>query len=641
MSGVFGIVDFAALRVEPEAFRQLAESAMYRAPAGIGYRFLGVAGLAYLARRPEDGGLAQPLFDQRQQVCVLFDGRLDNRPELAARLAPAGRADAPDADAVDASDAALLLAAYLEWGEACTDHLLGDFALAVWDARRHLLLCAVDPLGIKPLHYARVGSLVCFGSDAMQVLAHPAVPDDYNEREIAAYLADQCEDPERSFFAAVRKLAPGQRLLATPGGMRVERYWSPNLAEIRYSRDEDYAAHFHDILQRSVTDRLRGAGSFVGVAMSGGLDSTAVAALAQRSSGVGVRAYTFAFSRLSECDERSYSRAMTEELGLEIECLDTESLWALESRGALPISSDTPFLGWRSCYEEIYRRMAERGSRVLLTGHGGDDLLRGSALIYAERLGRGDLGAISEVVRCARRQGGSIPPALYRYFGRPRLPSRVDSLLRSAFGRRKEPLLPALVHSDFLRKVDLAGRTEMLRAPNLFASRARQDFYANLVGSPWYWRLANWHERSSTLTGVEVRHPFLDRRLFEYVLAIPGEQLFRLDTCKSLLRRSVTGILPDRIRLREGRTRFLALLDFALKERARGEIQELFREPRSAALGVLDGEALRAAWTSFLDGKSQELMRDLWYAITLEVWLRRCEELKSRRPGALAKWAAA
>ncbi len=88
MSGVFGIVDFATLRVEPEAFRRLAESAMYRAPAGIGYRFLGEAGLAYLARHPEEDGWAQPLLDRRQQVCVLFDGRLDNRPELIARLVP-------------------------------------------------------------------------------------------------------------------------------------------------------------------------------------------------------------------------------------------------------------------------------------------------------------------------------------------------------------------------------------------------------------------------------------------------------------------------------------------------------------------------------------------------------------------------
>jgi asparagine synthase (glutamine-hydrolysing) len=633
MSGVFGIVDFAALRVEPGAFRQLAESAAYRAPAGIGYRFLGEAGLAYLALHPEEGGLEQPLLDHRRRVCVLFDGRLDNRLDLIARLDPLGGSAA--------SDARLLLAAYLEWGVECTDHLLGDFAFSVWDADRHSLLCAVDPLGLKPLHYARMGSLVCFASDAVQVLAHPAVPDGYNESEIAAYLANQCEDPERSFFASVHKLAPGQRLIAAPEGMRVERYWSPSPGEIRYSRDEDYAAHFLEILQRSVTDRLRNAGSFVGIAMSGGLDSTSVAALAQRSPGAKARAYTFSFNRLAGCDERSYSRAMTEELGLEVECLDTERLWALESQGTLPVSSDTPFIGWRSCYEEIYRRMASRGCRVLLTGHGGDDLLRGSALTYAERLGRGDLSAVSEVVRYARKQNAPLLPVLYRYFGRPHLPAKADSLLRAVSGRRKEPLLPALVHSDFARRVDLAGRAEMLRPPHRFASPARQDLYANLVGSPWYWRFANWHERSSTLNGVEVRHPFLDQRLFEYVLAIPGERLFRLDTCKPLLRRALAGILPDRVRSRESKTKFVDFLDFGLKVKARDEVQELLREPRSADLGILDGDVLRTAWAGFLDGGSHDLRRALWYAITLEIWLRRGETIKGRRPGAFLKGAAA
>jgi asparagine synthase (glutamine-hydrolysing) len=633
MSGVFGIVDFAVPQVEPEAFRQLVESATYRAPAGIGYRFLGEGGLAYLARNPAENGSEQPLLDRHQQVCILFDGRLDNRPELISRLAPAG--------GVEASDASLLLEAYGEWGEACTDHLLGDFAFAVWDAARHLLFCAVDPLGIKPLHYARVGSLVCFASDAVQVLAHPAVPDGYNEQEIAAYLANQCEDPERSFFTAIRKLAPGQRLLATAEGMRAERYWSPRPAEIRYSRDEDYAAHFLDIFQRSVTDRLRGAGSFAGIAMSGGLDSTSVAALAQRSPSVRVRAYSFVFDRFAECDERSYSRAMTEELGLDVEPVEAEILWSLESQGVVPVSADMPFTGWRTCYEQIFRRMAAGGSRVLLTGHGGDGLFRGSSMTYAERLRRGDLGAVREVARHAMRLGEPLPRVFYRYFGRPHLPAGADRLLRSAFGRRPEPFLPSWVRPDFAHRVDLAGRQRILQPRNLFASRARQEFYSNLVGIPWYRRLANWHERSAAVSGIEMRHPFLDRRLFEYVLAIPGEQLFRLDSSKALLRQSMAGIIPEKIRLRKGKTRFIPFLDFGLQVRARGEIEELLRAPRSADLGILDGDALRTAYAGFLDGESHNLRGALWYTITLEIWLRRCEATKGRGLEARAKRAAA
>ncbi|MFL6258779.1 MAG: asparagine synthetase B family protein [Thermoanaerobaculia bacterium] len=619
MSGLFGVVDFAAPRVEPEGFRRLAELGSYRAPGGITCHFLGNAGLAYLALREGD----RPLHDPQRQICVLLDGRLDNRPELLARLSPARGAEA--------SDAELLLAAYLEWDETCTDRLLGDFALAVWDARRRRLLCAVDPLGIKPLHYAQVGSLVCFASDAVQVLHHPAVPDSYNEVEIAAYLGRQCEDPGRSFFSAIHKLAPAHRLVLENGRQRLERYWFPSPREIRYSRDEDYTAHFLEILRQAVTDRVRDAGSFVGIAMSGGLDSTSVAALAQRAPGARVQAYSFVFDQLPECDERSYSREMTGELGLAVETVGAESLWSLESQAAVLFSPDTPFVGWRTCYQEILRRMAARGSRVMLMGHGGDDLLRGSSLVYAERLRRGDLTAVGEVVRHARRQGDSVLRAFYRQFARPHLPAGADRLLRAALGKREDSL-PAWMDPGFARRTRPASRPS---GPRSFAGSARREVYRNLVGSPWYWRLANWHDRTSAAFGIEVRHPFLDRRLFEYVLAIPGEQLFRLDVTKSLLRRSMREILPERIRSRQGKTRFTPFLDSVLRERAAGEITELLRSPRAVDLEVFDRDRLQSAYLDFLGGR-EESRRALWYAITLEIWLRRCEVIRksSRRvPG--------
>lgn len=609
MSGLFGTVDFATLRIEPEEFQKIVESASYRAPGGIGYRFLGQAGLAHLALHSGAGGLEQPLVDPRSQVCLVLDGRLDNRSELIAQLEPA--------EGAATSDAGLLLAAYLEWGVACADHLLGDFAFAAWDAGRRRLLCAVDPLGIKPLHYAQVGSLVCFASDAVQVLQHPAVPDGYNEVEIAAYLASQFENPEQSFFAAVRKLAPGHRLIAENGRLRVERYWSPAPGEIRYSRDEDYAAHFHEIFQHAVTDRLRDGGSFVGIAMSGGLDSTSVAALAHRSLGSRANAYTFAFDRLPECDERSYSRVMAEELGLAVEPVEVERLWSLESQVALPYSPDTPFTGWRTCFEEIFRWMTAGGSRVLLMGHGGDDLLQGSPLIYAERLRRGDWGAVQEVVHHARSVGRPVSRSLYRYFGRPHLPAFARRFLASARGRR-EGSLPAWVAPDFIRRTRLTERPGG-RSGKAFAIPSQREIYESLVEIPWYWRVANWHDRNAAAFGIEVRQPFLDRRLFEYVLAIPGEQLFRLSCYKNLLRRSMSGILPERIRLRADKTRFTSFLDFVLFKKAAGEILELLKAPRSADLGILDGDQLRSAYLGLTSGgrEGEASRRAVWYAITL------------------------
>ncbi|HEV7503795.1 MAG TPA: asparagine synthase-related protein [Thermoanaerobaculia bacterium] len=616
MSGICGMVDFAAPRIDPENLRNMAESSSYRAPGGIGYLFLNEAGLAFQAlQAPAAGaGLDQPLLEPRHQVCLVMDGRLDNRSDLVDWLGPA--------EGTAASDAGLLLAAYLEWGVECTDHLLGDFAFAVWDAPRKRLFCAVDPLGIKPFHYARAGSLLCFASDAVQVLRHPEVPAGYDEGEIAAYLECQAEDPERSFFAAIHKLGPARRLIVENGNLHVERYWSPDPAEIRYPRDEDYEDRFRELFQRSVADRLRGCGKLVGISMSGGLDSTSVAACAQRVPGSSVRAYTYVFDRLAECDEQSYSRAVTEELGLEVEPVAVEALWKMESQNELPLSADTPFTGWRSCTAEIFRRMARAGSRVLLTGHGGDDLMRGSSLVYAERLRRGDLGAVREVLRHARSQRSSGVRSLYRHFGRPHLSAGAERGLRRALGIGQEELSQPWLDPDFARRARRAGRRQPAGAG---ASPSRQAIHAKLVGTPWYWRLANWHDRNSASFGIEVRHPFLDRRLVEYVLALPGEQLFRLGSSKNLLRRAMRGILPERIRLRADKTRFTSFIDFVLLERSAGEIVELLREPRSANLGILDGDALRSAYLSLVHGGLDAPRRAVWYAINLEIWLRRCE----------------
>lgn len=634
MSGIMGVVDFGAPRIDPVDLRSMAELSSYRAPGGTGYLFLNEAGLAFQAlQAPAPGaGLDQPLLEPRHQVCLVIDGRLDNRSDLIGRLGPA--------DGQATSDAALLLAAYLEWGVECTGHLLGDFAFAIWDASRRQLLCAVDALGIKPLHYAQVGSLLCFASDAIQVLLHPAVPDDYNEQEIAAYLASQAEDPQRSFFGAIHKLAPGHRLIVKSDTLRAERYWMPCPCEIRYSKDEDYAAHFFEIFQRAVTDRLRDAGAFAGVAMSGGIDSTSVAALAHRAAS-STRAYTFVFDRLAECDERSYSRAMTEELGLEVESVEAERLWSMESQSALPHSPDTPFVGWQTCYQEVFRRMSAGGSRVLLMGHGGDDLLRGSLQVYAERLRRGDLWAIHEVVRHARGRHKPVLRSLYRHFGRPHLPAGVDRMLSLAVRKREAPLT-SLIQPGFELRNPLRDRLSGSRTRRVFASSAREEVYDDLVGIPSYWRLANWHDRNAAAFGIEVRHPFLDRRLFEYVLAIPGEQLFRLSRTKNLLRRSMEAVLPERIRLREGKTLFTRFLDFVLLEQASGQILELLKTPRSAELGILDAEKLQAAYLGFVRGRTEESRRAFWYAINVEIWLRRCEAIRNdRRCKGLANKVAA
>jgi asparagine synthase (glutamine-hydrolysing) len=543
---------------------------------------------------------------------LVADARLDNRQELIDALDPEG--------GKSVSDASLILAAYRCWGDRCPEHLLGDFAFAVWDASRHRILCAVDPLGVKPLHWARQGDRFWFASDALGVLRDLSLPRTLDETVLSDYLANRLEDSHRSFFRAVHRLSPGHRLVAMSGVERLERYWDPAPEPIRYRRKQEYALHFSELLERSVADRLRTDGPWIGIAMSGGLDSSSVAALArrnlERNGGPRLLASSFVFPQHPECDEQVYLESLRHELDLEVERINFEQFWSLDGAEDSFRDVDTPFTGWRSCYGELLRRLAVRGGRVLLMGHGADDLLRGSTLAGLDRLRRGDLSILTQIVRAARSRGQSVPRALYRVLGKPLLPSGAARLLRQPTLQAPPWLLP-----DFVRRTGLEKR---LDTPRQFGG-AREEIYSNTVGTAWYSRIVHWHDRNASRYGIEVRHPFLDRRLFELVLAFPPEEIWEPSASKSLLRRAMVGVLPEVVRGRKTKTRFISFLDFVLREKEADRIEELLGAPLAGDMGILDRDRLLAAYREYRRGGSPALRAPLWHAVTLEIWLKRIQ----------------
>ena len=348
-------------------------------------RFFGTVDLA----DARDGGIR-----------LVGDLRLDNREELISLL---------DGVTGASSDADVALAAYLRWGESCPRHLLGDFAIAVWDAHLRKLLLACDPLGVKPLHYARTGHLLVFASEAQQVLQHPAVPRCLDKVTVGDFLAGRSGEIGRTFFQNVRRLPSAHLLVATPEAVRIERFWDLPEDRIFYRHDEDYTAHFLELFQQSVEDRLGTESGPVGVLMSGGLDSCSVAAVAHRvlsrKKAPRLFAGSFVFDKLQECDERQQIRTVAAHLGLETELVPAESFQVFAGSEAFLPSLEEPFTAWEGCFREMTRRVQNRGARVLLTGHGGDDLLAGSVLIYSDRLRRGDLRPVLEVARYAVGRG--------------------------------------------------------------------------------------------------------------------------------------------------------------------------------------------------------------------------------------------
>jgi asparagine synthase (glutamine-hydrolysing) len=549
-------------------------------------------------------------------LILAVDARLDNRKELLDALAE----DLPGT----LEDADLILAAYLKWGESCPERLLGDFAFVAWDPRNRRLFAARDQIGVRPLHYTRVGSLLGVASDVHSLLQHPRVPRQIDLVAVGDYLSQITSEPERTFFQDIYHLPSAHILTATRESLQVRRYWDViGLTPLNLS--EEAAAHrFLELFRQAVHDRLEAPGGSVGIAMSGGLDSTSVAAVASQEikrRGAGpLRACSFVFDELKDCDERSSIGALAETFGLETSFTDTERFWFLGDKEAYAPPVGTPAMSWESPFQQMLRAFQQKGGQVLLTGHGADDLLLGSRFVYADRLRRGDLRVFSDIWRHSHSRRYGWRP-FYRLLVEPQLGPGIASALRRRFSR-SGPLrrMPAWVAPGFARRIKLAER--LAEAEIIPEERtAFSQMHQRLISRPSYHRSIEWYERNSRPIGIEVRHPFLDRRLFELIFALRPDHLFRLGERKPLLRQAIAGVLPDFVRLRP-KISLGSFVDFSLRREA-DWVRGLLAAPLSVELGMIKGEVARQIFEQCCAGGSCPEQRSLWNVITLELWLRR------------------
>ena len=465
-------------------------------------------------------------------VWITADARVDARLELVQELRRGGEVS----EALP--DVALILHAYHAWGDECVQHLLGDFAFAVWDGRRRRLFCARDHFGVKPFFYASVGHSLVFGNTLDCVRLHPAVSDRLNERAIGDFLLfDWRQDPAISAFADVQRLPGAHVLTWSAEGVRRGRYWKlPTDGDIRYRGEAEYVAHFKDLLRRAVEDRLRT--DRATIYLSGGLDSSAVAAaalkLARPGNGLDLRAYTIVYDELIPDVERHYTGVVARALNIPVtfEAADGDKLYQCQDQEALqvPEPRNDPLA---VAFNADQYRQIEAHARVALTGHGGDPVFLGSAEYAWNVLRSGRPGRLAvDFWRCLRR--GRLPKVGFR------------TRLRRWLGKTSVPPYPTWLNQDFEAAVDLRAQWQEGNAPGPQEHPRRPEAYAALTAPVWSEFFESWDPGVTRCT-FEVRHPLFDIRLLTFVLAIPA-----LPWCdnKELLRGALTGLVPETIRLR-------------------------------------------------------------------------------------------
>jgi asparagine synthase (glutamine-hydrolysing) len=537
MSGIFGVVNVDGARVDRGLLEELGTFMRACGPDGSGCWSDGPAGLGHTELRTRDAGAIdrQPCtLDGRSWIVA--DARIDARGDLLRKLDPRARPDLRDA-----TDAQLILHAYSAWGEDCVDHLLGDFAFAIWDARRRSLFCARDHFGVRPFFYAFDGRRLAFANVLNCVRRFPGVPDRLDNLAIGDFLLfEHIQDPDATAFAGIRRLPPAHRLALSASGLHVRRFWSlPCDATVRYRRPGEYVERFREVLGHAVGDRLTG--SRVAVMMSGGLDSPSVAATALQVARrdrrtLDLRAFATVHDRLIPDEERHYSGLAAGKLGIPIEYGEADDYELYERFDEMQAYFPEPGNEPHAALTVDLARRAASHARVILTGWDGDALLSESPRPYFRALlAGGQWGrAACVAARYAAMERRIVPRA------------GIAPVPRSA-GAASVPPFPAWLNADFVERLGLRERWAAVHSRPRMTEPLRPYAYHVLE---YIARRSNFFDAfTAACTGAaaEFRHPFLDLRVIELCLSLPP---FPWCHKKELLRRAMRGTLPEPVRLR-------------------------------------------------------------------------------------------
>jgi asparagine synthase (glutamine-hydrolysing) len=490
---------------------------------------------------------AQPMVDDTGQFVITYNGEIYNYIEVRAELVNLG------VQFRSTSDTEVIIEAYKQWGSDCLGRLNGMFALAIFDRPAGKLFCARDRYGEKPFLFSAGTGLFVFASEYKALLQHPAIPLDYDEWRLvrAAHNASTGLDADRqTVFDAVLQLLPGEAMEVDVATLRqrIWRYWSINPGPLREAHDEgDVFAEFRDLLTDAVRLRLR-SDVPVGSCLSGGLDSSTIVCIVRRLLGDDAPYDTFTgrFPGTS-ADEWDYTRQVVDAAGVRSHVVEPTvdrfigELPSFMWHNELPVGSSSQFAQW--C---VFHHAKERGVTVLLDGQGADETLGGYEQYFARYVEalreRGDTGRLARELPLIRNRYplALTPPSIAL---RDKLPLPLRRWLSTRL-RIGSSLLYGL-RAEAARRV--ADENAVVRKPGLdpLANALEQDSFGRYLTT-----LLRYGDRNSMAHSREVRLPFCDHRLAEFVFRLPPHLLMGEVQTKRLLRESMRGILPESIRTR-------------------------------------------------------------------------------------------
>ena len=629
MCGIAGIV--GARRLAPgdaDRARRMTGVLEHRGPDEEGFHLDDQAALGH--RRLSIIDLAtgqQPLCNEARSIWIVYNGEVYNHADLRSELESRHRYRTR-------SDTETIVHAYEEWGDRAVDRLRGMFAFAIWDSRRCRLLLARDRLGIKPLYWALQGDRLVFASEIKAILESGLIPAEPNEERISEILATRYLSDSETLFRGIHRLPPGHQLFFENGRVRVVQYWDLPLDPPANAGEETSGrgaartvARFRDLLEESVRLRMMSEVP-LGVFLSGGIDSSVIAALTARQLSRPLETFSVAFADRA-FNELQYSRQVADAIGANRHevVIDEHDFF-----GALPRlvwHEDEPIAHPSSVPLYFVSRLAREHVTVVLTGEGSDELLAGYGkyprALWNWRLGGAYTRVIPPAIRAvvAGRIVPGLPASAARYAKRsflavPHTPEAAffdnfAALPLAAQRRLLSPRMAALAtpeaaYGPSLRVFEAARRLPLLQRV-LYT-----DIKTYLV------ELLMKQDQMSMATSIESRVPFLDHVLVEFAASLPARWKLSGLTTKRILREAARGLLPREI-LERPKMGFPVPLGRWLRGGWGEAVREVLLDRRSRERGLTAPAEIESLLAAHRAGRT-DAADAVWSLLNLELWYR-------------------
>jgi len=629
MCGICGIFyRERARRVERDTLAEMNRRIIHRGPDDDGFFVEGNAGLAMRRLSIIDIQTGhQPISNEDENLWIVYNGELYNHQELRKDLEARGHRYRTK------SDTETIIHLFEEYGRDCVKYLRGMYAFAIWDRRKRELFIARDRLGIKPLYYHYDGKTLLFGSEIKAILAHPGVSAEFNRATLAEYLAFGYIPEPETMYAGIRKLLPGHTLeLGETGELRITQYWdlTPQADDGSHSR-QHYVDRYRTLLEECVSSHLM-SDVPLGVFLSGGLDSSAVAGLTTKIRREPIETFAVGYGE-EAYSELPFARMVAKHIGSKHHEVRLSREEFFQTLPRLIWHEDEPIVWPSSVSLYFVARLARERVTVVLTGEGSDETLAGYTryawTLKNSRMDQAYRRLVPELGREWVRRGihaGPLSGALHRKLEHTFLirdgaswPSFYFDNFYSAFsGPEQERLLTPETRA--ICGDAYAGSMEYWNASS--GDMLHRMLYTDI--KTYLVELLMKQDQMSMAASIESRVPFLDHELVEFTATIPAKYETRGLAGKFILKSAVADLLPREVVYRQ-KMGFPTPWAYWLAGPQLDQLEQLLLEPRTRERGYFNPEAVKRLFAEHRAANRDHGNR-IWRLLNLELWERVCLE---------------